>query len=217
MDSPNRPFVELRNSKLGPVLVKALQARHFDAEYFDDIPQAVEKVFSLIPGDHVISWGGSMTAAAMDLYNEAAKRDYKLINRDTAKTQDEKMEMMRQALLCDTYLMGANAISEDGQLVNIDAYGNRAAALCFGPRQVIVIAGMNKVRKTLDIAIARARTIAAPLNIQRFAANKTPCNISGACEDCKSPDSICSHMVITRLCKPAGRIKVILVGKDLGF
>jgi hypothetical protein len=217
MDAKDKSFFELRNSKLGPLLVNALKARYFEADYFDDIPQAVEKVFSLIPRDHVISWGGSMTAKAMNLYDEAAKRGYTIINRDTAKTPEEKTELARQALLCDTYLMGTNAISEDGQLFNIDAYGNRTAALCFGPRQVIVVAGMNKVRKTHELALARARTIAAPLNIQRFLANKTPCNASGSCEDCKSPDSICCQIVITRLCKPAGRIKVILIGKDLGF
>jgi len=217
MATLNASCSELRNSKLGPELVKALEARHFIADYFDDIPQAVEKVFSYIPKDHVISWGGSMTAKTMDLYGEAAKRGYRLIDRETAKTQEEKNEMYRQSLLCDTYLTGTNAISEDGQLVNIDSIGNRVAALCYGPRQIIVVAGMNKVRKTQDIALARARTIAAPVNIQRFPAYKTPCNGKGSCEDCKSPDSICSQIVITRLCKPAGRIKVILIGKDLGF
>ena len=217
METSNTSFHELRNSKLGPALVKALEARYFKADYFDDIPQAVEKIFSLIPKDHVVSWGGSMTAKALDLYDEAAKRGYRLINRDAAKTQEEKIELLRQSLLCDTYLMGTNAISEDGQLVNVDGNGNRVAALCYGPRQVIVAAGMNKVRKNLEDAIVRARTIAAPLNVQRFPAYKTPCNSKGACEDCKSPDSICCHIVISRFCKPAGRTKVILIGKDLGF
>ena len=210
-------FHETRNAKLGPALAKALEARHFGAWYFDDIPQAAEKVFELIPAGHVISWGGSMTAAVFNLYDEAAKRGYKLINRDAAKSPEEKVELMRQGLLCDTYLMGTNALSEDGQLVNMDGNGNRVAALCYGPRQVIVVTGINKAAKTLEDAIVRARTIAAPLNTQRFAQLKTPCNTGGACRDCKSPDSICSQLVITRLCKPAGRIKVIIVGKELGF
>jgi L-lactate utilization protein LutB len=124
---------------------------------------------------------------------------------------------MRQALLCDTFLSGSNALSEDGQLVNIDGFGNRVAAMTFGPRQVIVVAGMNKVVKTLDDAVTRARTIAAPLNAQRFPNLKTPCNETGACANCLSPDSVCSFIVTTRLCKPAGRIKVILIGKDFGF
>jgi L-lactate utilization protein LutB len=198
-------------------LIKALEDRHFEADYFEEIPQAVEKVFSLIPKEHVISWGGSMTAKAMNLYEEAEKRGYKLINRDAAKTPEEKTELMRQGLLCDTYLMGTNALSEDGQLVNVDGFGNRVAALCYGPRQVIVVTSMTKVVKTLDDAIARARNIAAPLNGQRFPDNKTPCSINGTCKDCKNASSICSHIVITRLCRPAGRIKVILLGQDLGF
>jgi L-lactate utilization protein LutB len=207
----------VRNEKLGPVVVKALEARYFEARYVTDIPEAVERVFALIPGDHVIAWGGSMTAKALDLYNEAAKRGYKLIDRDTAKSPEEKIDLMRQALLCDTFLMSTNALSEDGQLVNIDGNGNRVAALCYGPKQVIVVTGINKVVKTLDNAVARARNLAAPLNIQRFPAAKTPCNITGACSDCKSRDTVCAQFVITRICKPPGRIKVIIVGQDLGF
>jgi len=125
--------------------------------------------------------------------------------------------MMRQALLCDTYLCGTNALSEDGQLVNVDGNGNRVAAMIYGPTQVIVVAGMNKVVKTVKDAYIRARTIAAPLNVQRFPKAVTPCNETGACADCTGAGSICSYIVTTRLCKPAGRIKVILVGKSLGF
>jgi hypothetical protein len=126
------------------------------------------------------------------------------------------MERMRQALLCDTYLTGTNAISEDGQLVNIDGNGNRVAAMCYGPKQVIVVAGMNKVRQTLDAAVIRARTIAAPANMQRFE-KKTPCHETGAFGDCLLEDSICATFVRIRFCKPKGRIKVILIGKDLGL
>jgi hypothetical protein len=217
MDTLTKALYEQRNSKLGEVLVKALEARHFKAAYFADIPEAVEKIFSFIPKEHVISWGGSMTAAAMNLYEEAAKRGYAVINRDTAKTPEERTELMRKGLLCDTYLMGTNAMSEDGQLVNIDGFGNRVAALCYGPRQVIVVTSINKAAKTLDDAIARARNIAAPLNSQRFPDSKNPCNSGGRCMDCKNPESICSQIVITRLCRPVGRIKVIILGQDLGF
>jgi len=217
MDTLSKPIFEKRNSKLGPALVKALEARHFEAAYFDEIPPAVEKVFNLIPKDHVVSWGGSMTAKAMGLYDEAARRGYQVINRDAGQTPEEKVNLMRQALLCDTFLMGTNALSEDGQLVNIDGNGNRIAALCYGPRQVIVVTGINKAAKTLDDAITRARNQAAPLNMQRFNSLKTPCNSNGSCADCKKPDSICSHIIITRLCKPAGRIKVIIIGQELGF
>jgi hypothetical protein len=198
-------------------VVKALEARHFEAWYVDGVPEAADKVFSLIPKDHVISWGGSMTAAAMGLYERAAGEGYKLINRDAAKSPEEKVDLMRHALLCDSFLMSTNALSEDGILVNIDGNGNRVAALCYGPKQVIIVAGMNKVAKSLDDAVARARNLAAPLNVQRFPSIKTPCNINGACGNCKGTESVCCQIVVTRLCKPAGRIKVILVGQDLGF
>ena len=209
--------VEIRYSKLGPRVAGALKKRFFDAWYFDDPAEAVDAIVSFIPKEHIVSWGGSLTVAGLGIQERLEKEGYNLLDRDKAATPEERNERMRQALLCDTYLTGSNAISEDGQLVNIDGYGNRAAAMIFGPRQVIVVAGMNKVAKTLDDAIVRARTIAAPLNVQRFPNVKTPCNETGTCANCMSPDTICNYFVTIRLCKPAGRIKVILIGKDLGL
>jgi len=209
--------IVLRNQKLGAQVVKALKNRFFDAWYVDDSAAALEKVVSLIPQYHVVSWGGSLTLDQTGIKEKLEQEGYKTIDRDKAPNREERFEIMRQALLCDTFLTGCNAISEDGQLVNIDGFGNRVAAMIFGPRQVIVIAGMNKLAKTLDDAIVRARTIAAPRNTQRFPDSKTPCNETGSCANCKSADSICSFIVTTRLCKPAGRIKVILVGEDLGL
>ena len=209
--------MELRYDKLGPKVVKALENRRFNAWYFPEPAEAAEKVLSLIPKTDVVSWGGSLTIKSLNLTQMVIDRDYKVIDRDKADNAEKKMELQRSALFCDTFLTGTNAISEDGQLVNIDAFGNRVAAMIFGPRQVIVVAGMNKIRKTLDTAMARARTIAAPANVQRFSSYKTPCNETGSCADCVSPDSICSFIVTTRLCKPQGRIKVILIGKDLGL
>jgi hypothetical protein len=213
----NETIHEKRSAKLGPRVAAALEARHFAAYYCPAAEKAAEKVFSCIPADHVIAWGGSMTAAALDLYAEAARRGYRLINRDAAKTPEEKVELMRQALLCDTFLSGTNALTEDGVLVNIDGNGNRVAGMCYGPRRVIIVAGINKVVKTLDDAIARARTIAAPLNAQRFPNLVTPCAANGACGNCRGTDSICDQILVTRLCKPAGRITVILIGEALGF
>ena len=209
--------VQMRNDKLGPKVVKALQSRFFEAWYFSECSEAVEKVFSLIPKTDTVSWGGSLTTTGLNLTAMAAEKGYKVIDRDKAGSPEERVELMRQSLLCDTYLTGTNAISEDGQLVNIDGVGNRVAAMIFGPKQVIVVVGMNKVRKTADIAYARAQTIAGPANMQRFPNLKTPCNESGTCGDCLSPDSICASIVRMRICKPKGRIKVILIGKDLGL
>ena len=209
--------IEKRYSKLGPQIVKALKSRSFDAWYFDEQDEAAEKIVSLIPKNHVVSWGGSMTMLSLGIQERLAKEGYNLLDRDKAASPEERLEIMRQALLCDTFLAGTNAVSEDGQLVNIDGYGNRAAAMIFGPKQVIVASGMNKAAKTLKDAVTRARTVAAPSNIQRFPNLKTPCSENGTCADCLSADTICSYFVTTRFCKPAGRIKVILIGKDLGF
>ena len=216
MSTPKTPR-EVRFSKLGPRVVQALKSRFFEAWYYDDPAEAVNFIVTLIPKDHLVSWGGSMTAVSLGLQVRLEKEGYRLLDRDKAADQQERTERMRQALTCDTFLAGSNAITEDGQLVNIDMMGNRVAAMCFGPRQVIVVAGMNKVVKTLDNAVVRARTIASPTNVQRFAGTKTPCMETGSCADCNSPDSICSYIVTTRRCCPSGRIKVVLIGKDLGF
>ena len=202
--------------KSGPTLVKALEKRHFEAYYCSTSEEAVEKVLSLIPAGDVVSWGGVATVDQLGIKDRLRQRNQPVIDRDTAKTPDERVSMLHQALGCDTFLMSSNAISEDGQLVNIDGTGNRVAALCYGPRQVIVVAGMNKVAGDLNSAMARARHIAAPANAQRFD-GKSPCRITGQCADCTSPDCICAQMVITRFCNPAGRIKVVLVGEELGF
>jgi L-lactate utilization protein LutB len=212
-----KTLAEQRYSKLGPRVAEALKKRSFDAVYVDTREEAIEKIMQLIPKDHQVAWGGSKTYAQLGIQERLLNEGYKCLDRDKAATSEERLDIMRRSLLCDTYLASSNAISEDGQLVNIDGFGNRVAAMIFGPKQVIVAAGMNKVTKTLEDALVRARTIAAPLNMQRFANNKTPCNETGTCADCLSADTICSYFVTTRFCKPAGRIKVILIGQDLGL
>jgi len=212
-----KTIIEQRYSKLGPKVVKALESRSFEAYYFDEPDSAVEKILSLIPKDHVVSWGGSMTISGLGIQETLASRGYSLLDRDKAASPEERQEIMRRALLCDTFISGTNAVCEDGQLVNIDGFGNRVAAMIFGPKQVIIAAGMNKVCKTLEDAVVRARTTAAPCNVQRFPNLKTPCNVTGSCADCLVSDTICSYFVTTRFCKPAGRIKVVLIGKDLGL
>ena len=168
-----QPQIE-RNRKLGESLVKALKARHFEACYCTDIEEAKQKLIEWIPQEDTVAWGGSQTLAEIGAQEMLRDRGQVLIDRDTAKTPEERNTLMRQALTADTFLMSSNAITEDGQLVNMDGNGNRAAALVYGPRQVIVVAGLNKVAKDLDAAIARVRGTAAPTNAQRFPVN-TPC------------------------------------------
>lgn len=207
--------LEKRFDKLGPRVAEALKRRHFDAYYCPTKEEALEKILSLIPATDTVAWGGSLTLAQLGIL-ERVKQTNPVIDRATASTPEEGRELMRQALLCDTYLMSSNAISEDGQLYNIDGNGNRVAALVFGPKSVIVVAGMNKVTKTIEDAEARARYIAAPINVQRFE-NDNPCNLTGTCSDCLKPTSICASMLRTRISRPAGKIKVVLVGEELGF
>ena len=207
---------KMQYDKAGAKVAEALNKRYFEAYYCSDRAEALEKILELIPQDHVVSWGGAATVDELGVKEALRQRGQAVIDRDTAKDAQERQQMLKQALICDTFLMGSNAISADGQLVNIDGTGNRVAALCFGPTQVVVVAGMNKVAGDLDGAMRRAREVAAPMNAQRFPL-KTPCVANGLCGDCKGPDSICAQIVTTRLCKPAGRIKVVLVGEDLGF
>ena len=207
---------KMQYDKAGPKVAEALNKRYFEAYYCSDRAEALEKILELIPQDHVVSWGGAATVDELGVKEALRQRGQAVIDRETAKDAQERQQMLKQALTCDTFLLGSNASSADVQLVNIDGTGNRVAALCFGPTQVVVVAGMNKVAGDLDGAMRRAREVAAPMNAQRFPL-KTPCVANGLCGDCKGPDSICAQIVTTRLCKPAGRIKVVLVGEDLGF
>lgn len=206
----------MRNAACGATVVKNLQRRGFDAYYCADKEAALAKALELISETDVVAWGGSVTLAEVGLLDAVKKRN-PVIDRDTAKNAEEKTELMRKALLCDTFIMSSNAITSDGQLINIDGNGNRVAALIFGPKQVVVIAGMNKIAGSFEAAMDRARNIAAPINAQRFAGLATPCAKTGLCADCQSPDSICAQFVVTRRCRTKGRIKVILVGESLGF
>lgn len=208
---------EMRFDKLGLKVVEALKKRRFEAYYCQTAKEALETAIQLIPKTDVVSWGGSVTIQEIGLLDYIKKNDYKVIDRDTASTPEERKKLMKQALHCDTFLMSSNAISEDGQLVNIDGNGNRVAAMVYGPDNVIVIAGMNKVVKTVNDALQRARTIAAPGAVQRFPDTNTPCYKTGSCMDCLSPESVCAYMLTTRFCRPAGKIKVILVGEILGL
>lgn len=202
--------------KRAQVVLKNLRSRHFDAYYCATKEDALRQALSLIPEGASVGWGGSVAAEEVGLIDAVRNGNYRPIDRDAAKSPEEKAQIMKQALLADVFLTGTNALSLDGELVNIDGTGNRVAAIVYGPESVIVIAGMNKVCATLEDAVTRARTVAAPMNAQRFAI-QTPCNVTGTCGDCKSPQCICNQILITRHCRPAGRIKVILTGEDLGF
>lgn len=199
--------------KRGEILVKNLIKRHFDAYYCDTAAEALEKALALIPAGASVGWGGAMSAQQIGLIDAVNAGNYRTIDRDQYEDRDQAM---RECLLADVFISGANALSLDGEMVNIDGNGNRVAAIVYGPKSVIVIAGMNKVMDSLEDAITRARTVAAPMNQQRFLLDN-PCTATGTCADCLSKTCICNQILITRHCRPVGRIKFILVGEDLGM
>lgn len=202
--------------KRGQILVKNLKSRHFDAWYCEDKASALAKALVLIPEGSTVGWGGALSAQQIGLMDAVNAGNYRAIDRDQCKTPEEKLQAAKESMFADVFLTGANALSLDGQMVNIDGTGNRVAAIIYGPGTVLVIAGMNKVMDTLDAAMTRARTVAAPMNKQRFP-NQTPCELTGTCGDCKAEGCICNQIVITRHCRPAGRIKFIIVGEELGL
>lgn len=208
---------KMRYDKAGPAVAENLKKRHFDAYYCSTREEGVAKVLELIGIEDVVSWGGTLTVDELGIKQLLAERGQKVLDRDTAADMVERMAIMRAGLTCDTFLTGTNAITQDGELFNIDGNGNRVAAMCFGPKSVVIVAGMNKVVKDMDAAYAQVRNYTAPAVVQRFPNAKTPCNFNGLCADCKGPDSCCCYMVETRLCRPAGKIKVVLIGEDLGL
>ena len=193
MADPKQKYYEKR----GQILVKNLRSRHFEAFYCADKAAALEKALELIPKGASIGWGGAVSAQQIGLMDAVNAGEYNAIDRDKCATAEEKVAAQKQCLTADVFLTGANALSIDGEMVNIDGTGNRVAAIVYGPEMVLVVAGMNKVVDTLEDAITRARTIAAPINKQRFP-NTTPCEVTGTCADCKSEGCICNQILITR-------------------
>ncbi|MBQ5951846.1 MAG: lactate utilization protein [Lachnospiraceae bacterium] len=208
----------VRSDRLGQQMVKALEARHFEAMYVKTGAEAKDFILSQVPSGAFVASGGSFTIDQIGLSDALmAREDVTYTPRRLGDTPEEHNEFARRALLSDIYLASVNAITEDGVFVNVDGTGNRIGAISFGPKKVYLIVGMNKVVRTEQDAYDRARYYAAPINRSRFDYGPTPCTMTGKCGDCKSPDCICSYIVTTRLCRPIGRICVILVGESLGF
>lgn len=207
---------EQRNDALGKRVVKALEARNMEACFVKTKEEALKKALELIPEGSSVSWGGTMSASEIGLPDALHKGNYVVYDRDLRETPEEKREVMLQAFDCDFFLGSVNALSADGVFVNVDGNANRVAAYAYGPRNVLLIVGMNKVVKTQEDAMSRARNEASPINAQRFGIH-TPCVINGSCFDCKSEECICCQIMITRFSRIPKRIKVILVDENLGF
>ena len=202
-----------RNQLLGQTVIRGLQSRNMSGYYAENRDEALKIALSLIPEGSTVTMGGGMSVHEIGLVNALKSGNYNFVDQDA---WEDKRAAALQAYDADVFLASCNAITEDGVLVNIDGNANRVSAIAFGPKKVVFIVGMNKVCKDVDGAMKRARNVAAPTNAQRFGLS-TPCSKTGACLNCKSPDTICCQFLITRFSRFADRIHVILVNDTLGF
>jgi L-lactate utilization protein LutB len=217
MDKPIDKFWRTRLTDLK----KVLDSNNFETFVAENIDEAKTIVLEkIIPetSPTSVSWGGSLTFTATGLYDTLKKRgDLKVLDTfEKNLTPEESLERRRRSLLVDLFITGSNAVTEIGQLVNLDMIGNRICGITFGPKHVIILVGRNKIVPDLDAAMFRIKNYAAPVNTMRLD-KKTPCAKTSYCEECKSPDRICNTWTITEKSFPKGRVKVILINDDLGF
>lgn len=210
--TPKKQYYE----NLAESLFEKFSQRQIEAYYAATKEEALDMACRYLSPESSVSWGGSMTLNEIGLVDAINESDCIIYDRASAKTPEEKREIFSKIAGCDYYFMSSNAITLDGQLVNIDGTGNRVASLIHGPANVIVIAGMNKIVPDVKSAVDRVRNMAAPPNAVRLNYN-TPCRELGRCANCLSPDCICDQIVITRRSFVPNRIKVILVGEELGY
>ena len=194
-----------------------LRKNGFEVQILEHATDVVPVLREIIPDGAVVAHGGSMSLAECGVMELLRSGPYQYLDRDRAGiTPEERLECMRQALLSDVYLASANALIESGMIYNVDGNGNRVAALAFGPKEVILVVGYNKIVEDLHEAHRRLRHLAAPANTKRLNRN-TPCAKTGICADCHSPERICCTYTVQRFSKTPGRIKVILVAEPLGY
>ena len=201
---------------IAETVIKNLKKRRMEGYYCESSDEAVKLALSLVPKGSSIGWGGSMTLSECGLMDAIKGGDYEIIDRNLAKTKEETKAVQARIFGADFFLTSTNAITVEGELVNVDGRANRVCHICYGPENVIVIAGINKIVSDVDAAIKRIKTVASPMNTVRLE-RKTPCAVTGSCADCLSPDCICAQTVITRMSLIPNRIKVILVGEELGY
>ena len=205
-----------RNELLAQKVIKGLESRNMTGYYAASKEEALKKALEIIPEGSSVTMGGARSAYEIGLVDAIKAGNYRFIDRENAGTPEEKRKAMLEGYDADFFLSSANAMTDDGVLVNIDGNSNRVSMIAQGPKKVLFIVGMNKVTSDIDSAMKRARNVAAPINAQRFGLS-TPCSKLGTCMNCKSPDTICCQFLITRFSRHPGRIHVILVNDDLGF
>ena len=196
--------------------IKALKENGMEACLVSDKESLREKIDEILnPGD-MITVGGSRTIFEAGVVEHIKGGKYNYLDRyEEGLTKEEIKEVFRKGFFCEGYITSSNAITEDGELYNVDGNGNRVAAMIYGPDKVIVIAGVNKIVKDLDEAKSRVERIAAPANGKRLN-RKTPCAKVGYCMDCKSPERMCREYTVIKRPIP-GRIHVIFLNESLGY
>ena len=203
-------------AKTAAGIIRNLEKRNMEGYYFENSKDMVAAILEMMPQNSIISWGGSASVTESGMMDALKAGSYTLIDRMAAKTPEESREIFSKTVMSDYYFCSSNAITLDGELVNIDGNGNRVACIIQGPAHVMMIVGMNKVVKNVEDGVNRVRTCACPPNAMRLNM-KTPCAVTGRCADCYSPECFCNQIVVTRRSRHAGRIKVFLVGEELGF
>ena len=197
-------------------IVQILKNKHYNAYYCTSLEDAKSKVLEMIPKGSSIALGGSVTLNQMDIINTFKSDDYKLFDRYKDVPFSETVEIMRQSMLADFFITSTNAITKNGELINMDSTGNRAAAMIFGPKKVIVIAGVNKITEDIESAQKRIREIAI-INAKRIN-HKSPCTITGTCSDCDVKGRICNYTsIIHNGRKFEDRITILIVPENLGY
>jgi hypothetical protein len=210
-------FVEWHNNITVESAKNSLEENGFLVEVCSSKEDCLKSAIKQLDKHARIGLGGSTTIREIGLYDYLVKSGYNIINPYTeGLSAEEKIELRRQTLLADYFLASSNAVTLDGELVNIDGHGNRVAGITFGPKRVFLFVGMNKIVSDWEEALARILDYAAPINAKRL--NKdVPCVESGFCTNCDSSDRICKHLVITMKQNSPGRIKIFLIKENLGF
>lgn len=203
-------------SRQAEAIIRNLEKRNMEGFYFQSAEECTQAILKEMPKGSVIGWGGSESVKESGLMEAIHNGDYELIDRSAAKTPEEARQIYAKTVLADYYLMSTNAITLDGELINIDGNGNRVACLIQGPAHVILVVGMNKVVTDIESGVARVRNMASPANAIRLNRNLA-CAATGVCHNCLAPECFCNQIVITRRSMHEGRIKVYLVGEELGY
>jgi len=197
-------------------MVEILNKHQYNAMYAENLQEAKQMVMDMIPKGSSVAVGGSVTLQDMDMPEIFRSADYKFFERYNQPTFADMVEVYRQGLLADVFVSSANAVTKNGEIICLDCSGNRAAALIFGPKKVILVMGANKIVDTLEEGMNRAKK-AAPLNAKRIN-HKTPCAITGVCEECDCDARMCNaYAIMNTGLKFKGRINVIMVGDEAGY